>query len=427
MKKNILYDHSVRVIFFIASCIFILIQCINNGNEKTEKNTVIANTKNVNFQQFAGSQTCGNCHKKIYESHIHTGHYLTSRPDVEKYIKGSFEKGKNIYPYNPSLYVAMEKRDSGLYQVVYNNGVEKVAHRIDIIVGSGAKGQTYLSWRNNELFQMPISYFSPAKEWANSPGYPNRVVFNRPVTSRCLECHSTYFNTISPEKKEPEEFDHYQVLYGVDCEKCHGPAAKHVEYQTQNPKDTKAKYIINPAMLSRQQNLDLCALCHGGRLKKTKPSFEFIAGDKLSDYFFPDTTSPDTKSIDVHGNQYGLLRESKCFRVSTTLTCVSCHNPHENERGKVELFSQRCMTCHNKEHGTFCKINPAGVSSINTNCIDCHMPRQSSRSIALLLPGDEIPTAALMHTHIIKVYPDETKKFIEANNKPHKAHKSQPG
>ena len=56
---------------------------------------------------------------------------------------------------------------------------------------------------------------------------------------------------------------------GVDCEKCHGPAARHVEFQTQNPKETIAKFIINPAGFSRQQSLDMCALCHGGRLQKT--------------------------------------------------------------------------------------------------------------------------------------------------------------
>ena len=423
MQRIINYQRSAIVIICIVSCVFTLMQCIDHGNdanEKKEKNAIITNTKNVNFQQFAGSSTCAGCHKKIYESQLHTAHYFTSQPAVENIIKGSFEEGKNMYPYSPSLYVVMEKRAGKLYQVVYSSGVEKASASIDIVVGSGAKGQTYLSWKNHELFQMPVSYLTSADEWANSPGYPNQVVFNRPATSRCLECHSTYAKTISPPEKVPEEFDQQQIVYGVDCEKCHGPAAKHVEYQKQNPKESKAKYIINPAMLSRQQNLDLCALCHGGRLQKTKPSFEFIAGDKLSDYFVRDTTSPGTRSIDVHGNQYGLLSESKCFRVSKTLTCITCHNPHENERGKVTSFSQKCMTCHTQEHGTFCKIDPGMVSSINTNCIDCHMPRQRSMSIALVLPGADIPTAALIHTHLIKVYPNETKKFIENDYKLHK-------
>jgi hypothetical protein len=202
-------------------------------------------------------------------------------------------------------------------------------------------------------------------------------------------------------------------LYGVDCEKCHGPAAKHVEFQSQNPTDTLGKHVINPARLSRQQNLDLCALCHGGRLRKTKPSFTFEAGDKLSDYFLIDTAGSTGADIDVHGNQYGLLAKSKCFKMSE-MTCSSCHSPHENEKGKIAILSQRCLNCHSSEHKTTCKMNTIIGSSINQNCIDCHMPKQTSRSITVLLQGAELPTAALMRTHLIKIYPDETKKFLDS-------------
>ncbi len=401
----------------IFSCFFIFIKCINNGNEKSEKiekNDKIAYEKKINFQLFAGSATCMKCHKNISEDHLRTSHFLTSQPANEHTVKGSFSNRKNIFPFNPELYMAMEKRDSGLYQVVYQKEMERLALHFDIVVGSGAKGQTYLTWKNNELNQLPISYLTSANEWANSPGYPNQIVINRPITARCMECHSTYADIISAPNKKNDEFDHNQIIYGIDCEKCHGPAEKHVEYQTQNPKAIEAKYIINPSKLTRLQNLDLCALCHGGRLQKTKPSFEFQAGDKLSDYFKIDSMASQKNNIDVHGNQYGLLKESKCFRMSTTLTCVTCHNPHDNERGKTALFSQRCMTCHNKEQGTFCKIDTSTVfSSIKSNCIDCHMPKQPSMSIALLLPHDAVPTSALIHTHLIKVYPDETKKFID--------------
>jgi hypothetical protein len=425
MKKFIDYKRSLLVIFLIVSCIFVLIQCINDGDKKNEqvaKNTSTTDERKVNFKQFAGAATCITCHKNIYESFVHTSHFLTSQSASKKYIKGSFEKGKNIFPFNDHLYVSMEERDSGLYQVAWLKGEEKVARRFDIVTGSGAKGQTYLSWRKDHLFQLPISFFTAANKWANSPGYdPEKVIYNRPVTSRCLECHSTYFNVISPPGKEPEEYDPNQILFGVECEKCQGPGAKHVEYETKNPKDPIGKFIINPSKFSRQQNLDLCGLCHGGRLQKTKPSFEFTAGDTLSDYFVPSTAGPSTKEIDVHGNQLGLLKESKCFQMSTTMTCITCHNTHENERGKVEIFSQRCMACHNKEHSTFCKIDPSSVSSITSNCIDCHMPKQASLSVALLLPGNIEPTAALIHTHLIKVYPEETKKFIQ-KKKSYKAH-----
>lgn len=91
------------------------------------------------FDQFAGSASCANCHKDIYEKHKQTGHYLTSGPAEEKYIKGSFEKGKNVYAYTPSIVLAMEKKGSHFYQVVYFKGEEKKAMRFDIVTGSGQK------------------------------------------------------------------------------------------------------------------------------------------------------------------------------------------------------------------------------------------------------------------------------------------------
>ncbi|HYM92634.1 MAG TPA: multiheme c-type cytochrome, partial [Chitinophagaceae bacterium] len=241
-----------------------------------------------------------------------------------------------------------------------------------------------------------------------------KIIVDRPLTSRCLECHATYAETISPVGVQPEEYDKNRIILGVDCEKCHGPGAKHVEFQTQNPTETVGKFIINPSKFSRQQILDMCALCHGGRLEKTKPSFEFTAGDKLSDYFLIDSTNNVADPIDVHGNQYGLLKLSKCFTMSQTLTCITCHNTHENEAGNVALFSQRCLSCHNSDHSgaVLCKMTATLGAVINKNSTNCHMPQQVSMAITVLLQGNTVPTPATMHTHLITIYPDETKKVL---------------
>jgi hypothetical protein len=353
------------------------------------------------------------CHKNIYDRHVHTAHYLTTRIADEHFIKGSFDKDSSLFVYDTTHFVSMQKRDSSFYQVGYINGIEKIARRMDIVIGSGTMGQSFLNWNKNFLYQLPITYFSAAHQWSNSPGYPNKIIFNRPVTSRCLECHTTFAKTITVENIEPEAFDRNQIIYGVDCEKCHGPAAEHVAYQSQNPTALKAKFIINPAHLSRQQNMDLCASCHGGRLTKTKPSFQFRAGDKLADFYKVDTATPNTSAIDVHGNQYGLLRASKCYRMSDTMTCNTCHNTHENEKGKTALYSQRCMTCHTVEHGNFCTIKNASGINLKSNCIDCHMPLKNSKAIAVFLPGAAAPTAALIRSHFITIYPEETKHVLE--------------
>lgn len=403
MLKRIRYRRSFMVSSGIILCIILFATCVNN--EPVQPKVI-----NKEFDRFAGSSACVNCHRNIYDSFIHTAHYLTTRPASDESIKGSFEIGKNTFAYDPRMVIAMEKRDSGFYQVGYYDGIERITKRIDIVVGSGSKGQTYITRFQNRLFQLPVSYFTAANEWANSPQYPTHpVLFNRPITSRCLECHTTFAQKISAPNATHEEFND-NIIYGIDCEKCHGPGANHVAFQTANPTETKAKYIINPSSFTRQQSLDLCALCHGGRLQNTKPAFSFVAGDKLADYFAIDTVTPSPNEVDVHGNQYGLLRSSKCFRMSQTMTCNTCHNPHDNERGKTELFSQRCISCHNGSHNNICKMTATLGSSINKNCIDCHMPLKASKSITELLPGDTKPTSALIRSHYIAIYVADTRK-----------------
>jgi hypothetical protein len=309
----------------------------------------------------------------------------------------------------------MVKQADSFYQVAYINGIEKKRQHFDVVIGSATKGQSYATWTGNKLFQLPITYFTSAGQWCNSPGYPDKISFNRPITSRCLECHATFAEKKSAPEKEPEEFDRNRIILGVDCERCHGPAAKHVEFQTKNPTEKQAKFISSLASFSRQQSLDMCALCHGGRLQKTKPSFQFTAGDKLPDYFLIDTVGRDVNSIDVHGNQFGLLAASKCFKRSSTLTCNTCHNPHENEKGKAATFAERCATCHNDKHtaGGLCKMEGTlNREELKSNCVNCHMPEQPSMAIAVLLQGQNTPTPALMHTHLIRGYPDETKKIL---------------
>jgi len=411
MKGIIKYRSFTVTLCIIMGCLLFFTKCINNQKDK-DAHTVNANK----YAAYAGSASCASCHESIYESHINTAHFHTSEVAAEKNIQGSFDTGKNTFSYPSGGTIAMEKRTDGFFQVAYVDAVEKKKERFDITIGSGTKGQSYASWVDHKLVQLPITYFTSAGQWSNSPGYPDKIAFNRPITSRCLECHATYAEKISAPEKDPEEFDQSRMVLGVDCERCHGPAAAHVKFQTQNPNEKTAKFIINPASFLRQQSLDMCALCHGGRLQKTKPSFQFTAGDKLPDYFVIDTTGRDVNSIDVHGNQFGLLAASKCFRMSTTLTCNTCHNPHQNEKGKAVTFAERCATCHNDTHtgNVSCKMkNSLSKEALNANCVKCHMPEQPSMAIAVHLQGQTIPTPALMHTHLIKNYPNETKKILD--------------
>jgi hypothetical protein len=397
---------SYLIVLFVVTIFFLLITCDNAlRKENVEMN---------GFEQYAGSDKCTPCHQKVYDSHVLTQHFRSSAPANEHTVMGIFTNPENRLYYSSEAFIEMQKADSGLFQTAFVGDIEKKSARFDIVVGSGKKGQSFLGWNGDNLVQLPVTYFTSAAQWTSSPGYPaNRIMFNRPVTSRCLECHSTYFQSKSSPDPKFEAFDRAKIIYAIDCEKCHGPAARHVDYQLKNPTIPTAKFIYNPAKLSRQQNLDLCGLCHGGRLTKTQPSFTFTVGDTLSKFFSIPPDAPDVSAIDVHGNQLNLLKASKCF-IASQMTCSSCHNTHEKETNKPQLFSQRCISCHSDNgHNKICKLTKSEGSVINKNCVDCHMPKQASRSIAVNLKNSDTLTPVMMRTHFIKVYPGETSKVLK--------------
>lgn len=369
------------------------------------------NTQN-NDNKFAGSAICANCHKDIYESHIKTAHYLDSRPAIKEFIKGNFLPGKNKFVYNKWMEVVLEQKKDSFFQAAYINGTEFQSEPFDIVIGSGRKGQTYLYWNGNKLYQLPVSYYTNLNSWCNSPGFPvNFIKFDRIISGECLECHSTYAKVEADKDNDPV-YDKTRIIYGINCERCHGPAANHVAFQTQHPEEKTAKYIVSIKNLSRQQKLDGCALCHSGFRKAIKPSFTFNIGDVLDDYSSAGYSADSISTLDVHGNQYGLLMASKCFKMSE-MDCSSCHNVHVNEANNPELFSQRCMTCHAEVKHTSISLPSDKQLLFNNNCIDCHMPMLPSKKIILSVYNSKKIVADMVRTHMIGIYPEKTKEFLK--------------
>ena len=362
--------------------------------------------------QFVGSAACQSCHASIYAAHIHTAHYLDSRPAAAAVIKGSFNGDKSRFVLNEHMEVRMETKAGRFYQTSFLNGKPVESEEFGIVIGSGRKGQTYLYWDGNRLFQLPVSYFVPLDGWCNSPGYPrNFVYFGKQVHGQCMECHGTYAKIAELEGKSTV-FDSTSILYGIDCERCHGPGARHVAWQTAHPTERTAKFIINTRPLPRQRRLDACALCHSGFRNQQLPAFSFTAGDTLDNFSTASYDTSATANLDVHGNQYGLLTASKCFRLSDRLDCSSCHNPHVNEHGRMDLYSQRCITCHNGSSRHTCSLSQVKTMGLSANCIDCHMPALPSNAITLQLSGEARLVHDLVRTHRVAIYPDATKEFL---------------
>ena len=369
--------------------------------------------ENNDEKKYAGSAACASCHKDIYESHIKTAHYLDSKPAAKEFIKGSFSAGKNKFVYNKWMEVVLEQKENKYFQTAYMNGIEYQSEPFDIVIGSGRKGQTYLYWNDNKLYQLPVSYYTPLNSWCNSPGYPtNYIRFDRIIPAQCLECHGTYAKVLE-DKDNISTYDKSQIIYGIDCEKCHGPAADHVNFHKEHPNEKIAKYITIIKQLNRQQKLDGCALCHSGFRQSLKPVFSFHIGDKLDDYSQASYSSDSISTLDVHGNQYGLLMASKCFKNSIQMDCSSCHNPHVNEANNPQLFSQRCMTCHTETQHTSLNLSDKKKVLLSDNCIDCHMPMLPSQKIVLKVADSENKVPDEIRTHRIAIYPEKAKEVLK--------------
>ena len=362
---------------------------------------------------YVGDDACLPCHKEQSRSYADTAHHLTSQLANKVSILGPFKEGKNILMIedplvtdtDPRLFFKMDIEQGQYYETaIAEKGSQKLtrSERIDIVTGSGVRGQTYLYWAGNQLYELPVSYWSDGNQWINSPGYEDGTAnFARHVDPRCLECHATYIHPLSPDP-QTNVYDKDSLVTGISCEVCHGPAADHVARERSGSTESTASSdgILNPTKFSRDRQVDLCALCHnGGERIELTPAFTYLPGQPLDRYFAgPPVESAD--QLDVHGNQVGLLKKSRCYLSSPNMSCSTCHDVHHRERPAAS-YSDRCLGCHRWQS---CGASRTLGSKITCNCIDCHMPKQVTNAIVSRTANRILHTS--IRSHWIKVYPN---------------------
>ncbi|MEO7414306.1 MAG: multiheme c-type cytochrome [Opitutaceae bacterium] len=354
---------------------------------------------------YVGDRACADCHQEKSASYHRTAHATTSSPGTKDSIKGKFNPGSNtLRTANPDLYFQMEAGATGFLQraIVRTSPTEVLtrAERIDLVIGSGRKGQTYLFWDGDALFQLPISYWTERDAWVNSPGYiDGRADFERPIPARCLECHGSSFESRAP---PPGSYNRASLVLGISCEKCHGPGSEHVaQYRAISstvPRSTTA--IVNPKKLSRERQIDVCALCHAGAGNSLTPPLSFTPGNDLAKHLaFPKL--PQDARLDVHASQVQLLERSRCFQSSPTMTCTTCHDVHQPQRD-LAAFAVRCLSCHQAES---CGAFPKQGHAIDRQCVTCHMPAQATDQIVIAALGGK-SMQPKVRNHQIAIYPE---------------------
>src|ERR1700722_408465 len=249
---------------------------------------------------FVGNKPCRSCHQEKSKTYVDTAHHWATSWPSPRTVKGSFSPDSNVMrTSNPYLHFEMTTGPNGYFQSAVEEPGEgkKITRteRIDIVAGIPRKGQSYLFWKGDQLFQLPVTYWTETNSWVNSPSYPDGSPhFDKAIIPRCLECHASSFEWMPP---PVNRYRKSSLVLGITCEKCHGPGREHVALHS-TPPGSKAlpggasKGIVNPARLPRDRQIDVCGLCHSGNGTPIAPSLSFLPGDALEDYIDIPYSSP---------------------------------------------------------------------------------------------------------------------------------------
>jgi hypothetical protein len=124
---------------------------------------------------YGGDKACQACHRAWSESYVRTAHHLTSQLADAGSILGTFGAGENpLQTANAALHFEMEAKDGDYFETAIAGFpyMSVRAERIDVVIGSGHRAQTYLYWRGDQLFELPVSYWLEG-----SPGSTTKVLY----------------------------------------------------------------------------------------------------------------------------------------------------------------------------------------------------------------------------------------------------------
>lgn len=253
---------------------------------------------------------------------------------------------------------------------------------ISHILGSGDRGQTFLTRQGSRLYQTAVAYRRHRDGWGMAAGFETLASYDmaRPVTAPCLFCHANKALDVDGTLNEYED----GVFEGlaIGCERCHGPGALHVAERRALPAtpDGVDRSILNPRRLPRERRVEVCHQCHfqgASRVVKAgKQPHDYRPGLPLSDVFaiFEARGAAGDIKVVSHVER---LRESRCWQASAgAVECFTCHDPHRTPKGRdaARIFRDACMTCHET---MTCSLDAASRArgGDGEDCVRCHMPK----------------------------------------------------
>ncbi len=365
---------------------------------------------NIPNPGYVGPLACAECHKDRVAECLPTSHFRTCRPpDLSSLPRGFLPENGRFKRDSDPVEFETQKRDSKLVQATiepFGNGTRRIESSIDLIYGSNPiSDEVYLSWRpDDSMWELPIAWVYATDCWGAS-GFDRDAVGDRArqLTLRCFECHNTWFQHLPGTANVYRRQD---MIMGVTCERCHGPAKEHVTFHQEHPAESKSHGILYPGGLPRERLIEVCTQCHGNAIRHKGPALSYRPGEVLETHYR--TVEPPYTEDDHVANQIGNLRKSKCFQKSE-MTCITCHDPHLTGSPIGSHFQESCLNCHSS---TACPEQPRLPVDVRNKCVECHMRKYVKVNVNFDLAEDSYVPPIRRSQHNISIDPVATHEVL---------------
>jgi len=366
---------------------------------------------------YAGAEACASCHSDEYTAWQTSTHGTAG--SVMDHAAGK-NRARIIAPFDGTpirfrdAKVIPRQQDGRFSFVVQRPGEQDTTLLVDAVIGGGhmVGGGTQgfaTAWSDGTLRFLPFDWSRQTRTWFCNTGTrtdkgwqpitaamrladcgdwpPSRVLGDTPEFSNCQSCHGSQIDV---------QFDtaakRWQTRVGslaVNCESCHGPAARHVRLMQSGAPPSADIGLPALATLTKQQSVATCAACHA---LKTRLVAGWRSGAELSQFYSVLLSQLGEEPLTVDGRtrtfayQEGHL-SSDCYR-NGGMTCVSCHNPHSQEYQTTDgqplpgrTDNRQCTSCHASKVLAITAHTRHQATSAGSRCVSCHMPYQPQAAL----------------------------------------------
>ena len=228
----------------------------------------------------------------------------------------------------------------------------------------GSGGQTWVFEREGQWYETLASYYPILSGLDVTIGderldpHTLEEAIGRPLapseTRACFGCHAS--NAVSDTKLTLQS-----LQPGVTCEHCHVGSnthlldAVHDDFESAPPKLGK---------MSTEDISSFCGQCHR--------TWESVVRGRFHG------------EINVRFQPYRLAN-SKCYDgTDPRISCVACHDPHQDLVRKASFYDSKCLACHaSSPHVSSASVSTASAAApigkacpvAKSDCVSCHMPK----------------------------------------------------